>query len=167
MCFTCSHLIWSCNCIVICHSGHCSAEAVASCVSMIWNKWVGFLVSEEWNGSELAKLPLQFPQLLTSLLAYSLVSGFANVRHLPSAIHLYVWTEHLVDIDWYIRKCTHTCLLFKPLNSPPPPPLRLIELWVESRWKPFEFPLVVTIVVPCDTVVPLISRPFATYSCHR
>lgn len=120
MCFTCSHLIWSCNCIVICHSGHCSAEAVACCVSMIWNKWVGFLVSEEWNGSELAKLPLQFPQLLTSLLAYSLVSGFANVRHLPSAIHLYVWIEHLVDVDWYLRKCTHTCLLFKPLNSPPP-----------------------------------------------
>lgn len=76
----------------------------------------------------------------------------------------------------------HTCLLFKPSDLsvsgfPPTPPflfssplfssaLCLIESWVDSRWNPFEFPVVLTTVVARDTVIPLISRPFTSYSCH-
>lgn len=59
------------------------------------------------------------------------------------------------DIDWCLSTWRHVCLLFPtPRSFDSPPRLyssSLIELWVESRWNPFQFPPVLTIVVACDS----------------
>lgn len=104
---------------------------VTGCI--ICNKTVDILLSQEW------KRFFRFPLRLLS-----------SVLHFLSAISLHV--------NWSF--CTHEHIQTYLPSVRTPGPLTTPTLRLEPRWNPFEFPLDLTVVVPCDTVMPLVSRPF-------